>query len=236
MDPGTTNIADDRRILASIPQIEYLLKRNCKVILLSHLGRPNSSSDTEFSMKPITERLSELMDKPVLQIPACKGKGVENQISHLPFNSVSMLENIRFESGETKNDKKLSRELADLADIYINDAFGVAHRAHASTEGITKHIPSYIGFLMQKELDVLGKLMSNPDRPMTSIIGGAKASDKMGVLQNLSKTAAFFSAASLLRLTFGATILFTFLSNTLDNTSSDLFCFSYRDFSRSGFF
>ena len=188
MDPGTTNIADDSRILASIPQIEYLLKRNCKVILLSHLGRPNSSSDMEFSMKPITVRLSELLDKPVLQIPACKGKGVENQIKQLPFKSVSMLENIRFESGETKNDHKLSRELSDLADIYINDAFGVAHRAHASTEGITKHIPSYIGFLMQKELDVLGKLMSNPDRPMTSIIGGAKASDKMGVLQNLSKT------------------------------------------------
>ena len=140
MDPGTTNIADDSRILASIPQIEYLLKRNCKVILLSHLGRPNSRSDTEFSMKPITVRLSELLDKPVLQIPACKGQEVENQIKQLPFKSVSMLENIRFESGETKNDHKLSRELADLADIYINDAFGVAHRAHASTEGITKHL------------------------------------------------------------------------------------------------
>ncbi|MQG15263.1 MAG: phosphoglycerate kinase [SAR202 cluster bacterium] len=188
MDPGTTNIADDSRILASIPQIEYLLKRNCKVILLSHLGRPNSSSDKEFSMKPITKRLSELLDKPVLQLPGCKGKEVENQIKQLPFKSVAMLENIRFESGETKNNPRLSRELANLADIYINDAFGVAHRAHASTEGITKHIPSYMGFLMQKELDILGKLMSNPDRPMTAIIGGAKASDKMGVLKNLSKT------------------------------------------------
>ena len=188
MDPGTTNIADDSRILASIPQIEYLLDRNCKVILLSHLGRPNSSSDTEFSMRPITTRLSEILGNPVLQLPSCKGKDVENQINQLPQRSVSMLENIRFDAGETKNDRNLSQELANLADIYINDAFGVAHRAHASTEGITKYIPSYIGFLMQKELDILGKLMSNPDRPMTSVIGGAKASDKMGVLQNLSKT------------------------------------------------
>ena len=188
MDPGTNNIADDSRILASIPQIEYLLNRNCKVILLSHLGRPDSNSDTEFSMMPITTRLSEILDKPVLQLPTCKGEDVETQINQLPLRSVSMLENIRFELGETKNDHNLSRELANLADIYINDAFGVAHRAHASTEGITKFIPSYIGLLMQKELDILGKLMSNPDRPMTSVIGGAKASDKMGVLQNLSKT------------------------------------------------
>lgn len=188
MDPGTTNIADDSRILASIPQIEYLLSRNCKVVLLSHLGRPDSSSGNEFSMMPITTRLSEILGKPVLQLPSCKGKDVENQINQSPHKSVSMLENIRFEAGETKNDRNLSRALANLADVYINDAFGVAHRAHASTEGITHYIPSYIGFLMQKELDILGKLMSNPDRPMTSIIGGAKASDKMGVLRNLSKT------------------------------------------------
>ena len=187
MDPGTTNIADDSRILASIPQIEYLLNRNCKVVLLSHLGRPDSSSDNEFSMMPITTRLSEILDKPVLQLPSCKGKDVEKQINQSPHRSVSMLENIRFEAGETKNDQNLSRALANLADVYINDAFGVAHRAHASTEGITHYIPSYIGFLMQKELDILGKLMSNPVRPMTSIIGGAKASDKMGVLRNLSK-------------------------------------------------
>ena len=188
MDPGTTNIADDSRILASIPQIEYLLSRNCKVVLLSHLGRPDSSSGNEFSMMPITTRLSEILGKPVLQLPSCKGKDVENQINQSPHKSVSMLENIRFEAGETKNDRNLSRALANLADVYINDAFGVAHRAHASTEGITHYIPSYIGFLMQKELDILGKLMSNPDRPMTSIIGGVKASDKMGVLRNLSKT------------------------------------------------
>ena len=188
MDPGTTNIADDSRILASIPQIEYLLSRNCKVVLLSHLGRPDSSSGNEFSMMPITTRLSEILGKPVLQLPSCKGKDVENQINQSTHKSVSMLENIRFEAGETKNDRNLSRALANLADVYINDAFGVAHRAHASTEGITHYIPSYIGFLMQKELDILGKLMSNPDRPMTSIIGGVKASDKMGVLRNLSKT------------------------------------------------
>lgn len=188
MDPGTTNIADDSRILASIPQIEYLLSRNCKVVLLSHLGRPDSSSGNEFSMMPITTRLSKILGKPVLQLPSCKGKDVENQINQSPHKSVSMLENIRFEAGETKNDRNLSRALANLADVYINDAFGVAHRAHASTEGITHYIPSYIGFLMQKELDILGKLMSNPDRPMTSIIGGVKASDKMGVLRNLSKT------------------------------------------------
>ena len=188
MDPGTTNIADDSRILASVPQIEYLLSRNCKVVLLSHLGRPDSSSGNEFSMMPITTRLSEILGKPVLQLPSCKGKDVENQINQSPHKSVSMLENIRFEAGETKNDRNLSRALANLADVYINDAFGVAHRAHASTEGITHYIPSYIGFLMQKELDILGKLMSNPDRPMTSIIGGVKASDKMGVLRNLSKT------------------------------------------------
>tara|TARA_B100001013_G_scaffold126229_1_gene73523 strand:+ start:394 stop:1509 length:1116 start_codon:yes stop_codon:yes gene_type:complete len=188
MDPGTTNIADDSRILASIPQIEYLLSRNCKVVLLSHLGRPDSSSGNEFSMMPITTRLSKILGKPVLQLPSCKGKDVENQINQSPHKSVSMLENIRFEAGETKNDRNLSRALANLADVYINDAFGVAHRTHASTEGITHYIPSYIGFLMQKELDILGKLMSNPDRPMTSIIGGVKASDKMGVLRNLSKT------------------------------------------------
>ena len=136
-------IADDSRILASIPQIEYLLSRNCKVVLLSHFGRPDSSSGNEFSMMPITARLSEILDKPVLQLPSCKGKDVENQINQSPHRSVSMLENIRFEAGETKNDRNLSRALANLADVYINDAFGVAHRAHASTEGITHYIPSF---------------------------------------------------------------------------------------------
>jgi len=187
MEPGTTNILDDTRIIASIPQIEYLLEKNCKVVLLSHLGRPQDKPDSQFSMEPISNRLSQIIKMPVMQLPGCRGEQILKKISAMQHRSIAMLENIRFEIGESKNEYKLSRELAKLADIFINDAFGVAHRAHASTEGITRHIPSFIGFLMEKELGMLGALMDNPSRPMTSIIGGAKASDKMSLLQNLSK-------------------------------------------------
>ena len=187
MEPGTTNILDDARIIASIPQIEYLLEKNCKVVLLSHLGRPQDKPDSQFSMEPISNRLSQIIKMPVMQLPGCRGEQILKKISTMQHRSIAMLENIRFEIGESKNEYKLSRELAKLADIFINDAFGVAHRAHASTEGITRHIPSFIGFLMEKELGMLGALMDNPSRPMTSIIGGAKASDKMSLLQNLSK-------------------------------------------------
>lgn len=178
-------ITDDTRIRAAIPTIQDLVTRGAKVILASHLGRPKGEVKEEFRLTAVGKRLAELMDQQVTKLDESIGDTVESTVEKMQDGDIVLLENVRFHKGEEKNDEELAKSFAKLADLYINDAFGAAHRAHASTEGIAKYIPAVSGLLMEKELDVLGKALSNPERPFTAIIGGAKVKDKIGVIENL---------------------------------------------------
>ncbi|MEK5233162.1 phosphoglycerate kinase [Lysinibacillus sp. FSL K6-0232] len=178
-------ITDETRIRAAIPTIEYLVEQGAKVILASHLGRPKGEVKEDMRLTAVGIRLAELIGKPVTKLDESIGEKVEQAVATMQNGDIVLLENVRFHAGEEKNDPALAQQFAQLADIYVNDAFGAAHRAHASTEGIAKHIPAVSGFLMQKELDVLGKALSNPERPFTAIIGGAKVKDKIGVIESL---------------------------------------------------
>ncbi|QSB10872.1 phosphoglycerate kinase [Lysinibacillus fusiformis] len=179
------SITDETRIRAAIPTIEYLVEQGAKVILASHLGRPKGEVKEDMRLTAVGIRLAELMGKPVTKLDESIGQAVEEAVANMQDGDILLLENVRFHAGEEKNDPTLAQQFAQLADIYVNDAFGAAHRAHASTEGIAKHIPAVSGFLMQKELDVLGKALSNPEHPFTAIIGGAKVKDKIGVIESL---------------------------------------------------
>ncbi|WP_179234574.1 phosphoglycerate kinase [Heyndrickxia coagulans] len=179
------NVTDDTRIRAALPTIKYLVENGAKVILASHLGRPKGQVVEELRLTPVAKRLSELLGKDVKKANEAYGESVKAEISKMNNGDILLLENVRFYPGEEKNDPELAKEFASLAELYVNDAFGAAHRAHASTEGIAHHLPAVSGFLMQKELDVLGKALSNPERPFTAIIGGAKVKDKIGVIDNL---------------------------------------------------
>lgn len=181
---GTT-VTDDTRIRAALPTINWLREHGAKVILCSHAGRPKGEVVESMRLKPAGERLQELLDAPVLILPEIVGDSVQSAIADMKAGDVALLENLRFDPREEKNDPSLAKELADLADIYVNDAFGAAHRAHASTAGVASELPAYLGLLMQKEVDSLGKLLDNPEHPFAAIIGGAKVSDKIEVLQNL---------------------------------------------------
>lgn len=178
-------ITDDTRIRAAIPTIEQLVNNGAKVILASHLGRPKGEVKEELRLTAVGERLAQLMNRPVNKLDESIGEAVESAVAQMQEGDIVLLENVRFHKGEEKNDEELSKSFAKLADLYVNDAFGAAHRAHASTEGIAKHIPALSGLLMEKELEVLGKALSNPERPFTAIIGGAKVKDKIGVIENL---------------------------------------------------
>ncbi|HTY13861.1 MAG TPA: phosphoglycerate kinase [Candidatus Omnitrophota bacterium] len=179
------NITDDTRIRAAIPTIKYLSDKGARVILVSHLGRPKSGPDDKLSLAPIAKKLGELMSKPIAFVKDCIGPEVEKAVAALKDGDIILLENVRFYKEEEANDPAFAKKLASLADIYVNDAFGTAHRAHASTEGVTKYLKGYAGFLMEKEIRFLGQLIENPAKPFVAILGGAKISSKIDVLQNL---------------------------------------------------
>ncbi|MDR6999502.1 phosphoglycerate kinase [Neobacillus niacini] len=178
-------ITDETRIRAALPTIQYLMKQGAKVILASHFGRPKGKVVEEMRLAPVGKRLAELLGKDVKIADEAHGDSVKALIGTMNEGDVLLLENVRFYPGEEKNDPELAKAFAELADVYVNDAFGAAHRAHASTEGVAHHLPAVAGFLMEKELEVLGKALSNPERPFTAIIGGAKVKDKIGVIENL---------------------------------------------------
>ena len=178
-------ITSDKRIVASLPTIQYLIKNGAKVILCSHLGRPKGQVNPEFSMKPVAARLSELLGLKVKMADDVVGPSAHALAASLKDGEVMLLENVRFEPGETKNDPELSKEFASLADLYVNDAFGAAHRAHASTAGVASYLPAYAGMLMEKEVTTLTSMLDKPDHPFVAILGGSKVSDKVAVIDAL---------------------------------------------------
>ncbi len=178
-------VMDDTRIRAALPTIQYLIEQAGEVVLCSHLGRPKGGPDPKYSLKPVAERLSQLLGKPVPLVADCVGPLAEHAAAAMLPGDVILLENVRFHPEEEKNDKAFAQRLSVLADIYVNDAFGSAHRAHASTEGVAHLLPGVAGLLMEKELEFLGKAVENPPHPYVAILGGAKISDKIGVIKNL---------------------------------------------------
>ena len=179
------NITDNTRIVAALPTIKYLLENNCAIILCSHLGRPKGEFKPEFSLQPVAKELSKLLDKEIIMAKDVIGEDATSKAADLKQGEILLLENVRFHREETDNDAEFSKKLAGLAEVYVNDAFGAAHRAHASTAGVAAYLPAVSGFLIEKELKFLGNAISNPERPFVAILGGAKVSDKIGVIDSL---------------------------------------------------
>lgn len=215
-------ITDDTRIRETLPTIKFLIEGGAKIILASHMGRPNGQVVEELRLTPAAERLSELLGKPVTKASEVVGDAVKAQVAALQAGDVLLLENVRFEAGEEKNDPELAKQFAELADLFVNDAFGAAHRAHASTEGIAHLLPAVSGLLVEKELDVLGKALNNPERPFTAIVGGSKVKDKIDVINKMIEIAD--------NILIGGGLSYTFLKaqgnevgkSLLDNSKLDL--------------
>ena len=178
-------ITSDKRIVAALPTIQYLMNHGAKVILCSHMGKPKGEWKPELSLKVVAQRLSELLGKEVLMAADVVGEDAKAKAASLKDGDVMLLENVRYIKGETKNDPELSKELASLADLFVNDAFGTAHRAHSSTAGVADYLPAVCGYLVQKEVSIMGKALADPERPFVAILGGAKVSDKLNVINNL---------------------------------------------------
>lgn len=179
------NITDNTRIVAALPTIKYLIEQNCAIILCSHLGRPKGEFKPEFSLKPVAKELSKLLDKEIIMANDVIGEDAKQKAKELKPGQIMLLENVRFHREETDNDPKFAKELASMAEIYVSDAFGAVHRAHSSTAGVAAYLPAVAGFLIEKELKFLGKALNNPERPFVAILGGAKVSDKIGVIDSL---------------------------------------------------
>ena len=178
-------ITSDKRIVAAMPTIRYLVDKGAKVILCSHMGKPKGEFKPELSLKVVADRISELLSKEVIMAADVAGEDAHAKAAALKDGDVMLLENTRFVKGETKNDPQLSKDLASMADIFVNDAFGTAHRAHSSTAGVADYLPAVCGYLVQKEVSIMGKALANPERPFVAILGGAKVSDKLNVINNL---------------------------------------------------
>jgi len=182
---GSGVITDDKRIRAALPTIQYLLSQGAAVIACSHMGKPKGEIVPELSLKPVAARLSELLDRPVVMAADVVGPDAQEKAAALKGGEIMLLENTRFEKGETKNDPELSKKLASMAELYVSDAFGAVHRAHSSTAGVADYLPAVSGFLIQKELDFIGGALADPKRPLVAILGGSKVSSKIGVINNL---------------------------------------------------
>jgi len=178
-------ITDDKRIKASLPTIKYLIENKSKIILVSHLGRPKDGFEEKFSLKPVAKRLSKLLKQDIIMATDVIGEDAKTKAKNLKLGEILLLENVRFHKEEKQNDKAFAKKLADMAEIFVNDAFGTAHRAHASTAGIAEFLPAVCGYLIQKEIEIMGKALKNPEKPFIAILGGAKVSDKIGVIENL---------------------------------------------------
>jgi 3-phosphoglycerate kinase len=198
------NITDDKRIVGALPTIKYLVDHNAKTILVSHLGRPKGQFNPKYSMAPASARLAQLLGKPVIQAADVIGPDAEAKAAALKDGEVLMLENARFHAEEEKNDPEFARKLASFAEIFVNDAFGTAHRAHATTAGLADYLPAVSGMLIEKEISIMGKALENPDRPFVTILGGAKVADKLKVIENLLNKAD--------SLIIGGGMAFTFLA------------------------
>ena len=219
---ATGKITDDTRIRESLDTIKYCLDKGARVILCTHLGRPKSRADKQFSVQPIVEKLKTYLPKVKINfVPDSVGPDVEKAVSKLKDGEILYLENIRFYPEETTNDAKLAEQLAHLCDYYVNDAFGAAHRAHASTEGITKFVPAVAGFLMEKEVKIMGEAIAKPKRPLTIILGGKKVADKIGVIDNLLKVADNILIGGGMAYTFAKAMGGEIGNSVVDNTSLD---------------
>ena len=203
IDKETGQVSDDTRIRAALPTINHVIDNGGRVILTSHLGRPKGEPDPKYSLRPVAKVLESLLGRNVAFVEDCVGEGARRVVEAMQDGDVALLENVRFHAEETKNDKGFAEELASLADVHVNDAFGTAHRAHASNVGVADFLPSVAGFLMEKEIEMLGKAVHDPEHPYVVILGGAKVSDKIGVITNLLEKAD--------RILIGGAMMFTFL-------------------------
>ena len=214
-------ITSDKRIVAAMPTIEYLVNHGAKVILCSHMGKPKGEWKPELSLKVVADRIGELLGKPVIMAADVAGEDAKAKAAALKDGDVMMLENTRFEKGETKNDPELSKALASMADIFVNDAFGTAHRAHSSTAGVADYLPAVCGFLVKKEVSIMGKALANPERPFVAILGGAKVSDKLNVINNLLEKVDTLIIGGGMAYTFLAAKGYSVGTSLLDNEKID---------------